>query len=45
MSKIHQSLQGDRVKHKELVLFLDKLQNRTGWQVINSGTKSKLKLS
>jgi hypothetical protein len=30
MSKIHRLLQGDRLKHKEQLLFLDQLQNPKG---------------
>jgi hypothetical protein len=44
MSKLCQILQVDSWGHKEKFLFLDQLQNLKGLQVINSGTKSKLKL-
>jgi hypothetical protein len=44
MSKLCQILQVDSWRHKEPVCFLDQLQDTKGLQVINSGTKSKLKL-
>jgi hypothetical protein len=43
MSKIHQILYKDRWKRKEQLSFLAQLQIPKGLQVINSGTKSKLK--
>jgi hypothetical protein len=44
MSKIHQLLQVDSLKHKEKVYILYQLRNLTGLQVINSGTNSNLNL-
>jgi hypothetical protein len=44
MSEIHQIFHKDIWKHKEKLSFLAQLQIPKGLQVINSGTKSKLKL-
>jgi hypothetical protein len=44
MSKIHLSVQVDSLKHKEVLYFLDQLQNPKGLKVINSGTNSNLNL-
>jgi hypothetical protein len=45
MPKIHPILYMDRRKHKEQLYFLAELQIPEGLQVINSGTKLKLKIS
>jgi hypothetical protein len=44
MFKIHQIMQGDRLKDKEQLSFLAQLQNPTGLQVTNSRTNSNLKI-
>jgi hypothetical protein len=42
MSKIHQILQVNSLKHKEKLYILDKLQNTRGLHVTNSRTNSNL---
>jgi hypothetical protein len=44
MSKIHEILHKDICKHREQLSILTQLQIPKGLQVINSGTKSKLKI-
>jgi hypothetical protein len=44
MSKLHQFLQIDRLKHKEKLSFLAQLQIPLGFQVTISGTNSNLNL-
>jgi hypothetical protein len=45
LSKIHQIIPVDRLKHKEQLYFLDQHQNPSGLQVTNSGTNSNFNFS
>jgi hypothetical protein len=42
MFKIHQILQGDRLKHREQLSLLANLKIPSGFQVTNSGINSNL---
>jgi hypothetical protein len=44
MSKIYQTLQNDRLEHKEQLSVMSQLENPFGFLIIKSGNKSNLNI-